>query len=311
MPSEYAPIVFFAYNRPDHTRQALASLKRCPESSATPVTVYVDGPKSEEGAPAVEATRTAVREAAPSHARIVCREENFGLANSIMHGVTEHCDEHGRVIVVEDDLVLSPAALTYFNDALRRYIDDERVMHIAGYWPKTRLPVPPSFFLRWPSVWGWATWDRAWQKLEPDLDTLKRTLEERGLVDAFNAGGWNLMDNLQGTIDGDYDSWGIRWYASVIIHGGLALHPGQSLVGNTGTDGSGVHYEKTNAYRVHLADSAPPFPEEVAESKAAVDAFADFIRRKDAPPSLPRRILRRSVRLIRRLLRPRLGAPAQ
>lgn len=302
MPSGYSPVVVFAYNRPEHAREALASLRRCPESSATPITVYVDGPKSHEGVPAVEATRAAVREAAPPHARIVCREENFGLANSIMQGVTECCEEHGRVIVVEDDLVLSPAALTYFNEALRRYANDERVMHIAGYWPKTRLRVPPSFFLRWPSVWGWATWDRAWQKLEPDLDVLKSALEGRGLVDAFNAGGWDLMSNLEGTIEGLYDSWGIRWYASVLIHGGLALHPGQSLVANTGTDGSGVHYEKTDDYRVRLSTTVPPFPDRTVESEAAVEAFADFVRRKDAPPPLAYRLLRRLYWKARRAL---------
>ena len=107
----YAPIVFFAYNRPEHARKALTSLQRCPEFAASPITIYVDGPKNEEGLPAVEATRAAVREVAPSHARIVCREENLGLANSIMEGVTEHCDEYGRVIVIEDDLALAAPAL--------------------------------------------------------------------------------------------------------------------------------------------------------------------------------------------------------
>ena len=302
MDAANAPIVFFAYNRPEHARKALASLQRCPELASTPVTIYVDGPKNEEDRPAVAATQVAVREAAPHHARIVCREENFGLANSIMHGVSEHCDRYGRVIVVEDDLLFSPAALTYFNNALDRYADDERVMHVAGFWPQARKPVPPSFFLRWPSCWGWATWDRAWEKLEPDLTVLKTTLEERGLADAFNAGGWNHMENLEGTIRGLYDSWGIRWYASVMIHGGLALHPGQSLVANTGTDGSGVHYEKTNAYRVRLADAVPPFPDRTVESEVAVEALADFMYRKDAPPPLAYRLLRRIYWKVRRTL---------
>ena len=177
-------------------------------------------------------------------------------------------------------------------------------MHIAGYWPKTPRPVPPSFFLRWPSVWGWATWGRAWEKMEPDLGVLKDTLESRGLVEPFNAGGWDLMESLEGTIDGTFDSWGIRWYASVMIHGGLALHPGRSFVENTGTDGSGVHYEKTDYYRVRLAKAVPPFPDHVAESEAAVEAYADFMEHRFGPPHriLPLRILRRLYWMVRRSL---------
>src|SRR5689334_7464170 len=106
-----APIAVFAYNRPAHIARALRALARCPELAASPVTIYCDGPKSPDGRAKTEATRKTVREVAPPHAKIVERDENLGLARSIRTGVGELCAEHGRAIVLEDDLEVSATFL--------------------------------------------------------------------------------------------------------------------------------------------------------------------------------------------------------
>ena len=274
-----APIVFFGYNRAVHARWALESIKACPESSGTPITIYMDGPRGEDGVAAVEAARAAVREAAPAHARIVYRDTNLGLANSVRAGVSEACEEHGKVIVIEDDLVLAPSALTWFNRALAAYEDDERVMHIAGFWPEPRRSLPESFFLRWPGVWGWATWKRAWDHLNWDLAELRDAVLDRGLVEHLNEGGWDFFGQLEGTLEGRYDSWAIRWYASVMLNDGLALHPRESLVRNTGTDGSGAHGDESTAFEVRRpSGSGPPSSHDSSTSRCAIGPWILFVR---------------------------------
>jgi hypothetical protein len=294
-------VVFFGYNRADHATWALESFKNCPEASATPLTIYMDGPKDDDGVEAVEVARRAVQAAAPSHANIILREENLGLANSIRTGVTEACEEYGRVIVVEDDLILSPVALQYFNAGLDRYEDSDKVMHIAGFWPEAHPDLPPSFFLRWPGVWGWATWAKSWATLEWDLEILRDAIVERELVDHFSEGGWDFFSQLVGTFEGDYDSWGIRWYGSVLLEGGLALHPRESLVSNTGTDGSGVHGDESEAFHVTLGSSVPEFPREVAESAEAVSVWSAFNDRRTYR-SIPRRVYDRLADIATRLV---------
>src|SRR5207245_9956414 len=49
---------------------------------------------------------------------IVEREQNCGLGNSIIQGVTQVLREHDRVIVVEADLVPSEFLLRFLNEAL-------------------------------------------------------------------------------------------------------------------------------------------------------------------------------------------------
>ncbi len=275
--SELAPIALFVYSRPHHARRSLQSLLSNPEAAISSITVYCDGPRSETEMELVEATRRAVRELAPSGTRVVEREHNHGLANSIIAGVTELCAEHGRVIVVEDDLVLSRTALGFLNMALDRFADEERVMHISAYMFPVRQHLPAAFFYREATCWGWATWDRAWQRFEPNPAVIQEYVTSRGLVSEFNVRDsmyfWEMLGQQS---QRRIDSWAIRWYGSMFMHSGLALHPGQSLVRNEGFDGSGVHCVNTSEFEVELSEVLPALPDEIVESEVAVRAMMEY-----------------------------------
>lgn len=150
--SRLAPVVLFVYKRLEHARRTLETPLRNPELADSPFTVFCDGPRTEADRAAMENTRAVIRELAPSHTRVVERDRNNGLANSIIAGVSRLCEEYGRVIVIEDDLRVSPVLLRYFNKALDAYADEEKVMHISGYmFPVTRT-LPSAFFIMKPAV---------------------------------------------------------------------------------------------------------------------------------------------------------------
>jgi GT2 family glycosyltransferase len=276
-----APIALFLYNRPDHARGVLECLARDPLIGESPVTVFCDGSRRPEDEARVAETRAVARELAPAHAAIVERDRNLGLAGSIIAGVDALCEEYGRVIVLEDDLRPSPAALTWFNSALDRYADDEQVMHVAGYMYPTGAELPEAFFYREATCWGWATWARAWARFEPDARVLLTRVRRSGRVRDFDIGGtcdYERMLYLQWR--GRIDSWAIRWYASVFLAGGLCLHPARALVANHGFDGSGVHFStpaKSARFEVDVAGTAPiAFPDQVTENEAAAQAVMAY-----------------------------------
>lgn len=273
-----APIVVFAYQRPDHIRRALESLKQNPECATAPVFVYCDGPRKPEHLAEVEATRNAVREAAPAHAQIVMRDENWGLARSIIHGVTEACKTYGRAVVVEDDLILSPGTLGYLNAALDRYADEDQVMHVSAYMFPVDLELPDAFFYREATCWGWATWARAWAHFDDDAVALAQAVEAQNRAAAFNVeNSMFFMHMLRKQAKGEIDSWAIRWYASMFLRGGLALHPARSLVSNGGFDGTGEHSSLTDIFEVERSAAwTGEFPEKIEESLAAIMAMVDF-----------------------------------
>ncbi|HVP08636.1 MAG TPA: glycosyltransferase family 2 protein [Burkholderiales bacterium] len=276
-----APIVLFVHKRPMHARRVLESLLRQPLAASSPLTVYCDGARSPEEEGAVREARAVVRSLAPAQARIVERERNLGLAASIIGGVSEAIDAHGEAIVLEDDLELAPAALEYFNAALQRYRAEERAMHVSGYMYPVRAALPESFFYREATCWGWATWARAWRHFEPDARRIRDAVQARGATRYFDVDGsaeFSVMLDRQ--IAGQLDSWAIRWYGSLWLRGGLALHPGKSLVRNTGFDGSGVHSGSSRAYDVGLwTGSVTRFPDRVEEEPAALPAMVAYRRR--------------------------------
>lgn len=280
-----APIALFVYNRPAHARQTVDALLQNELAVDSDLIIYSDAPKTPEAAEAVRETRDYIRTIRGFHAvSIVERENNMGLAGSIIDGVTTVVNKYGRIIVLEDDLIVSPYFLGYMNRALERYSHEEKVMQIsANMFPVSSGDVlPETFFCRMTTSWGWATWDRAWRKFEPDADKLLGMIIARRLRKEFDMGHC-YFQMLQMQARGELDSWAIRWYASVFLAGGLCLHPSASLVVNIGHDGSGTHCGSAGDYEVSLPNRMPTaFPgvtEESRQGRLALEAFYRSIHR--------------------------------
>lgn len=274
-----APVALFAYARPEHLATTVVSLSANPESARTDLYVFCDGARTSNDAGRVEAVRAfADGIAGFASVTVVKRERNLGLAANIIDGVTRATDEHGRVIVVEDDLQLSPHFLRYMNDGLTLYADDEAVASLHGYCYPVRRPLPETFFLRGADCWGWATWRRAWAGFRADGTALLKELVSRGLTREFDLdGSYPFTRMLRDQVAGRNDSWAIRWHASCFLADRLTLYPGRSLVHNIGNDATGTHCgatddftQVTSSAQVHVERQ----PLRVSEEGRA--AFVDY-----------------------------------
>ena len=129
-----APIALFVYNRPDHVLRTISALQANPLARDSTLYVFSDAAVGPQDSEAVETVRRIVK-TTDGFNEICVREQpkNLGLAKSIIAGVTELAAAYGRVIVLEDDLVMAPGFLTYMNEALDRYDKDQQVMQVSGY----------------------------------------------------------------------------------------------------------------------------------------------------------------------------------
>ena len=239
-----APIAIFAYKRPEHLRRTLESLRRCAEFAGSKVIVFGDGPKATDDLGEVDATREIARVQLGPQAEYHFRDTNAGLAASIIGGVSEITRRFGRVIVLEDDLDLSPNFLSYVNAALDRYEDDSRVYQISGQLFETPefIERKSAVFLPFTTSWGWGTWRRAWDRFDPSAVGWEKLRADRSLRRRFNLdGSYDFSTMLERQMAHLGDSWAIRWYWSVFRNDGLVCFPPTSLVQNTGLDGSGTH----------------------------------------------------------------------
>ena len=243
-----APIALFVYNRPGHTRKTVEALLANMLANQTPLHVFSDAPKTEAACLSVADVRSYIRSIAGfKSVTIIERETNFGLAGSIIEGVTRLCEEYGRVIVMEDDLITSSIFLSYMNDALTRYEKEDQVMQISGHI----YPVPEftqreeALFLPFVNSWGWATWARAWKHFDPSAQGWEKIRSDSALRNRFDLNGHcDYSTMLERQMCGKLDSWAIRWYLSIFLRNGVVLFPPQSLVKNIGLD-SGTHGSRT------------------------------------------------------------------
>lgn len=237
----YAPIALFTYNRVDKTRRVVESLLQNAEAKESDLFVFSDGPKTEAKRKGVEENRKFIHTITGfKSVSMVERENNWGLANSLIAGITDVIGRYGRVIVVEDDLVLSPYFLKFMNEGLEKYKDDDRIGTICGYTSPNSELLPETYFLYFMHPWGWATWQRSWDLLITDTKFLLRKM--RFKTRKFDVGGnCGSYGNLYCQKVGLVDSWYIRFYASLFLKKKLNLFPGKTMVTNGGCDGSGTH----------------------------------------------------------------------
>ena len=243
-----APVVVFAYNRADKLENCIKHLEKCKEVSASEIYVFCDGARDDTDLADVKE----VQEFAQDYSRrsTFCRcivnaqEKNRGLAESIITGVTEVVNRSGKVIVVEDDLVVIPTFLKYMNEALDFYQEDMECGSVCSFsYPMKILKKYDKdvYFTYKADCWGWATWSNRWNNAvwaDTDFDNYLSDKRLRWQFESLEAGLDRLM-YLQ--YKGHIDSWAVRWIYYLFRKGQLSVYPTRSQVINDGFDGSGTH----------------------------------------------------------------------
>jgi hypothetical protein len=263
MTGTIAPVVLFTYNRPDHTRLTVDALKANIGAGNTELHVYSDGPKNDRQIEPVRQVRSYLRGIDGFKSVILIeRERNFGLAASVIAGVTDLLCDHPAVIVMEDDLVTAPSFLPFMNAALTIYADKPHIFSVTGYnYP---LPIPASYpedaYLSYrSSSWGWGTWPDRWAKVDWEVRDFDKLLQDRAEQRRFARGGDDLLPMLRMQMNGELDSWSIRFDYAHCKHDALCLHPVRSRLRNIGFDGSGVHCSVSNEFDSELDDGTRAF----------------------------------------------------
>lgn len=250
---DLAPIVLFVYNRPKHTRETIESLRRNLLSSKSELFVFSDASRNEQELNKVLEVREILENIEGfKKVTVIKAENNKGLANSVISGITEIINNYGKVIVLEDDLVTSPYFLKYMNEALNFYEKDMNIWSISGYTPNIKIPegYKDEVYLSLRGCsWGWATWKHQWSLVDwniPDYNSFKQNNKQRK---NFNMGGNDLSFMLDDQMAGRINSWAIRWVYSQRVHSKYTIYPVNSLVSNIGLDFSGTHSTNADKYK--------------------------------------------------------------
>jgi len=266
-----APIALFVYKRLEHTQKVIQSLLDNDTAKNSTIFIFSDSAKSEKDNEQVKKVREYIKRISGfKNVEIIFRDKNLGLAGSIISGVSVVIETYGKVVVIEDDLILSPYFLEFMNKGLEIYENVEEVISIHGYIYPLKKLLPETFFLKGADCWGWATWKRGWDLFEQNAPILLDEIYHRMLKNEFDLNGAvKNIKMLKKQIKGENDSWAIRWHASAFLKNKYTLYPGRSLVQNIGMGKQSTHTKKTNVYNVELS----PKPIKVEEIEVKENEF--------------------------------------
>lgn len=258
-----APVVLFVYNRLDHTQRVIETLAKNELAKDTEFFVFSDAAKTEKGLEKVTAVREYINrtewQSQFKNVTIVQAEKNKGLAKSVIGGVSEIIEKYGKVIVIEDDLILSPYFLNYMNGALDYYKNDSKIWAISGYtFPMRSLKSYPHdvYYSYRGSSWGWATWADRWSLVDWEVEDYAALMSSPERQKQFNRGGNDLVNMLRLQMEGKIDSWAVRWVYTQSKLDTYTVYPKYSYLGNGGCDGSGTHSGDDDEYDTDIQMSS-------------------------------------------------------
>ncbi|MCC3375999.1 sugar transferase [Cohnella sp. REN36] len=241
-------VIFFIYNRPDHTAKVLEGLKK---NRITKMYVFSDGPRAEKDVPLVEETRNLIRNIDWCEVEAEYSPSNKGLANSVIYGVTKVFQKgYESVIVLEDDCVPSDNYIHFMKSTLDYYKNVPHVMHVSGFGlPIKRYTKADVYFTPFPCSWGWGTWANDWLSCNfDDIDNYERLLTKKDELYDFNYCGEGMSSMLQMQLDKRVNSWLIRWYYHIYNRNGRCVWSYESMIDNKGFDGTGAHKMKFDRF---------------------------------------------------------------
>lgn len=282
----FSPITFFAYNRPYQTSLSLEALSKNKESKESDLIVFIDGPKSPSQKHLINYVENIVLSFNGSFNSLTIYKSdiNMGGAASQRSGITKVLEKYEKVIVIEDDILVSPYFLKYMNEALNIYINNEKVWHINGFNFPLKFNNKDCYFSSVMFCWGWATWKNRWFKHIKDPlyhdPFFLRSLFDRKMKKKFNLDTqtnffWSQIEsNLRGKV-----TWDIFWYCYIYLNKGLCLTPEFSLTRNIGHDGSGVHSRAEESIQNSQINNNPivNFPKIVIENKLYRKEMAKYL----------------------------------
>lgn len=246
MVHQYAPIVLFVYNRPIHTQKTIIALQANNLATQSDLYIFSDAPKNDMAFNAVKEVREYIKKLVKGFKSITIieQETNLGLANSIITGVTKIINNFGKVIVVEDDLLLSTNFLDFMNKSLNFYQDNPEILSISGYNmaikpnPKTNFDV---YFAARAASWGWATWANKWQGIDWEVSDFKTFSKNTKQINLFKLNGSDMFKMLKQQQEGLNNSWAIRYCYHQFKNNLYSVYPIVSKVKNMGFGAIATH----------------------------------------------------------------------
>jgi hypothetical protein len=247
------PVLFIVFNRLDTTKQVFSAIRQVKPSH---LFIAADGPRSTvvDEAEKCQTVRKYVLDNIDWDCEVhsLFREENLGCGKAVSEAITWFFGQVEQGIILEDDCVPSISFFSFCEELLAKYKDSDLIYHIAGNNPLDNTKSRYSYYFdRIEHMWGWATWRRAWNKYEYDIDGLDDFIKEKKINKLVRRGCdreyWlNIFKQME---KHEIDTWDYQWTYVIFKNDGLCINPSKNLISNIGFGVDSTHtFDTTSIY---------------------------------------------------------------
>lgn len=254
------PILFIIFNRPQLTSQIFDVIK-----TIKPERLYLaaDGPREwiKEDKINCDETRGIVSEIDwDCKVAKLFRHHNLGCKNSVSSAINWFFENEEEGIILEDDILPHISFFEFCETLLHKYANEDRIMAIGGtnILPIFKKKDQNYIFSYQGSIWGWATWRRAWEKYQSVItdDLIKASLENIRVTSTSKIVFAKRIEIFSKLIHNGIDSWGYHWLFSRLSSMGLTILPTRNLISNIGFGINATH----TTIKIHPLARLPIFP---------------------------------------------------
>ncbi len=242
------PIVFIIFNRPDLTQLVFNAIR---EAQPKQLFVVADGPRFIEEAEKCQQARNIIEQVDwDCQVYTNYSDINLGCRQRVSSGITWVFEQVEEAIILEDDCLPTASFFPFCQTLLDYYRNDTRIFVISGnnFQDGLSRTEYTYYFSKYNHCWGWATWRRAWQYWDCNIDKWLK-FKNSGLIeqifdDSYEKEYW--IDIFDGVfLENKPNSWAYLWTFACWSEGGLSILPNHNLVSNIGfrQDGTNITIE--------------------------------------------------------------------
>ena len=227
------PILMVLYNRPKETQRLFNVIRK-----VRPKKLYiaVDGAKNGQDQKRIDRVKRIVGKVDwTCETNYKENTSNLGCGKAVSQAINWFFENVEQGIILEDDCIPHKSFFEYCKIMLDKYKNDDKVMMITGTNYNSELIKTNHFFSKIFPIWGWATWERAWNKYDYYMcDWDGKEIEEfkvNKLIDSYYKDTFNLIRN------NEIDTWDIQWLYASLKNKGFCVTPKTNLITNIGLAG--------------------------------------------------------------------------
>ena len=247
------PVLFLVFNRLETTKKVFEEIRK-----AKPPRLYIGSDGARENIDSEIIKVDEVRNYVINNIDWNCevktlfREKNLGCKYAVSGSIDWFFNKEEMGIILEDDCLPSQSFFWFCEELLEKYREDERVGQISGFnhgFKDSNLKYD-YFYSKYPSIWGWASWKRAWKEYDLNMEDYDEIISS-GLMESIFHDKYERRSRekiFEDTRNGKIDTWDYQWSYALYKNNQFTIIPKKNLILNIGFGDYAMHTKGRNPY---------------------------------------------------------------